>query len=214
MEILNTEVYGLYPSIKRSGYPMRTGDIVYSEDADDSLKRAVKLGKCKSGSGHDNMLKGIIVQFDIKYPQYWSMQAQRYHWFDIVSSQSKMHTLVKTKLSLKNCNPWVFDETMDRINCFIDIYNDKEDYPIYLHGDYHGEIKSKYDLYMIIISNLPMGYEMWMGVSTNYLQLKTIYQQRKSHKLKDDWGYFCEWLEILPYFMVLTGNEGKKTKAV
>ena len=31
-------------------------------------ERFIKLGKTASGCGHDNFLKGIIVQFDIKYP--------------------------------------------------------------------------------------------------------------------------------------------------
>jgi hypothetical protein len=42
-----------------------------------------------------------------------------------------------------------------------------------------------------------MGFELWMGISTNYLQLKTIYNQRKAHKL-EDWKYFCNWIESLP----------------
>ena len=29
--------------------------------------------------------------------------------------------------------------------------------------------------------------------------LKTIYNQRKSHKLKEDYGAFCGWIETLPY---------------
>jgi hypothetical protein len=44
-----------------------------------------------------------------------------------------------------------------------------------------------------------MGYELWMGISTNYLQLKTIYFQRRNHKL-DEWKYFCKWIEKLPMF--------------
>ena len=33
---------------------------------------ALKLSNAISGSGHDNFLKGIIVQFDLKYPEYFS----------------------------------------------------------------------------------------------------------------------------------------------
>lgn len=56
-----------------------------------------------------------------------------------------------------------------------------------------------YDLYMRIISNCPMGAELWVHCSTNYEQLATIYKQRKNHKLKEDWGEFCKWIESLPY---------------
>ena len=53
------------------------------------------------------------------------------------------------------------------------------------------------DLFCEIISNLPSGYLKWMRISTNYLQLKTIYNQRKNHKLIE-WKEFCEWIKTLP----------------
>jgi hypothetical protein len=56
-----------------------------------------------------------------------------------------------------------------------------------------------YDCYMRIISNCPMGAELTVHVSTNYEQLATIYRQRKKHKLKEDWGAFCKFIEELPF---------------
>ena len=57
-----------------------------------------------------------------------------------------------------------------------------------------------YQKWMEIVSNCPYGIELFMRCTTNYLQLKTIYKQRKKHKLKEDWGAFCEWIEQLPFF--------------
>ena len=57
----------------------------------------------------------------------------------------------------------------------------------------------KYEKYMEVISNCPMGTELFVRVSTNYKQLQTIYNQRKHHKLKEDWGVFCRFVESLPY---------------
>ena len=50
-----------------------------------------------------------------------------------------------------------------------------------------------------IVSNLPMGYELWMRVSMNYSQIKTIWNQRckNKHKLKD-WEEFGDFVETLP----------------
>lgn len=212
MEIKNTEVYGLEESIIRSGFPMMVGTIKDKEEHDfanvlteGGVTRAGNLGRCKPGSGHDNFLKGIIVQFDIKYPQYFTPQLQRYNWIDIISSQSKMHRLTSNQLSEDNCSKWVLPDIAGFVNCLIEFYNnDNLVYPFtYLNLD----VSCKYDLFMTIVSNLPMGYEMWMGVSTNYLQLKTIYNQRKNHKLKDDWGYFCKWVEELPFFRELVLGE-------
>ena len=56
-----------------------------------------------------------------------------------------------------------------------------------------------YENFMLLVSNCPQGIELFMRVSTNYLQLRTIYKQRKNHKLREDWGAFCEWIETLPY---------------
>lgn len=197
LEIRNTEVYGLRESMLRSGYPMRTEPMekVYNNAEID--KRAKNLGTCKPGSGHDNYLKGIIVQFDLKYSLYFTKQMERYHWFDIVSSSSTMHTITKRGDISEYCNEYVLPQTIESINRMIKRYNEVEDK------------EEKYNWFMHIISNLPSGFELWAGMSTNYLQLKTMYNQRKNHKLKEDWGYFCAWCESLPMFKEIVLQEKK-----
>jgi hypothetical protein len=44
-----------------------------------------------------------------------------------------------------------------------------------------------------------MGTELFVRVSTNYETLANIYNQRKDHKLKEDWGAFCDFIKSLPY---------------
>lgn len=56
-----------------------------------------------------------------------------------------------------------------------------------------------YEAFMRVISNCPMGCELFVRVSTNYEQLATIYRQRKNHKLKEDWGAFIDFIKQLPY---------------
>ena len=185
MEIKNTKVYGLEESISRSGLPKRLGEPII----DINYKRAYKLGNVNSGSGHDNFLKGIIVQFDINYPQYLTPQLQRYHWMDIVSSQSKMHKLTSIGNVGSSCNKYVSGIIIDVVNTLIHAYNEDP----------------SEDNFMRVMSNLPMGYEMWMGISTNYLQLKTIYKQRKTHRLPE-WREFCKWIESLPTSSLITGE--------
>jgi len=197
MKIKNVKVYGLEESIKASGYPMKTDEpeefILDSND----YARAKNLSNTPKSSGHSNFRKGILISFDIKYPQYWSLQFQRYNFAEIVSSQSKMHKLMSIKNVKTQCNRFVLQNVMlDRINWLIEVYN---------KGGFDEEIivdniliKNKLDLFYTIISSLPMGYEMWMRVTTNYEQLSTIYYQRKNHKLKHDWGYFCNWIKTLP----------------
>ena len=49
-----------------------------------------------------------------------------------------------------------------------------------------------------LIYECPVGLELTARVTTNYLQLRTIYTQRKNHKLQE-WRDFCAWVETLPY---------------
>jgi hypothetical protein len=195
MKIKNVKVAFLEESIIRSGFPMQVGEpveLLYSDDNviyDGEAKtsdfiRAHNLAECKIGSGHNNYLKGIIVQFDLQYPEYFSPQLQRYHWIDIVSSQSKMHKLNSREL------------TPD------DFTKETSAYGI----EYMNVLIRRNASINELVSNLPSGYLKWMGISTNYLQLKTIYNQRKTHKL-EEWQEFCSWIKTLPMSELITDNK-------
>ncbi len=206
LEIRNVETFGLERSILASGNAMRIGDIdtipkfnpemSFENDKEKDLNRSKKLGSTPVGSGHDHYLLGIHVQFDIKYPQYWTIEAERYHNFEIITSQSKMHrltTMGKNEDFYNMFNDYVDKEIVNIVKNYINAYNKEEDN------------NKKYYLFMKIISNLPMGFELWMTCDLTYLQLKTIYLQRRTHKLKEDWGIFCDWCLTLPRFKELTG---------
>ncbi len=215
LEIKNVEVKFLERSLAASGNPMSLGEIYtirknrndyvnftkpYEENDDlkNELIRGRKLGSSKSGSGHDNFLKGIIVQMDVKYPQYWTPEAQRYHWLDIISSQSKMHRLTTMakdwEAFSKMFNEYTELSSIENVYRLVAMYNEEENPVI------------KYQLFMRALSSLPLGFEMWETISTNYLQLKTIYHQRKNHKLKEDWGAFIKMCKELPMFLELIGQ--------
>lgn len=64
------------------------------------------------------------------------------------------------------------------------------------------------DNYLRLLYNIPSGFELTAGMVTNYQQLKTIYQQRRHHRLKD-WQVFCDWCQTLPMSELITGKEGE-----
>lgn len=187
--IKNTSVYGLDRAVKASGNPMRTV-IDDSEVTDADFRRAMKLGTTKSGEGHDNYLKGILVQMDVTAPLYWWKQAQRYHWFDFISSQSTMHCLMKFEIN-DQCVEETSSEVLAVIAKMVEEYKTLEE----------GEIKQL--LWRKIVASLPCGFCLGATMTTNYQQLKTMYHQRKHHKLKE-WNIFCKWCESLPHFIELT----------
>ena len=195
LEISNVKVYDLRESIIASGNAMRIEPVPYSdEEFEKGLKRMKRLVHSSLSTNvhcHDNALTGIRVSFDVKYPQYWSLEFQRYHFADIVTSSSKMHRLCKMNIA-NACNKYVSDETIEQMEKLVDRYN----YAVE-KGAEEGVI---YENFMKMISNCPMGLELFERVSTNYKQLQTIYYQRKDHKLKEDWGAFCKMIEELPYF--------------
>ena len=200
LKLENTEVYGLERAIIASGLSFRSAPkIDLTRDIDDKdWKRGRALGSAESGQGHDGYLKGVVVQVDVTYPQYWTKQAQRYHFFEICMSSSAMHMLCKNAALpfeefRKQYNSYVDDNIIKRVQEYAKQFNECTDE------------KKKYELFMKMQSNNPLGYELTMSVTTNYLQLKTMYNQRKYHRLKEDWGAFCDWCDTLPHFKDLTG---------
>lgn len=211
VEISNWEVYDLKSSVIASRNAMRTTPPEYTdEEFKKSLDRAITLARAKSGSGHDNWLKGVRVSFDIKYPQYFTPELQRYNFLDIVTSSSKMHRLVNMDLDVA-CTKYVTENSIKELRGHIDRYNriknDEEftgaSFPL-RDGEFivtQDKKEAMYYAFMMCINNCPMGLELFMRCSTNYLQLKTIYHQRKGHKLFEDWVIaFCKnFVEQLPY---------------
>lgn len=82
----------------------------------------------------------------------------------------------------KCCNKYVTEATKDQMKQLVQEYNDD---------------KSE-ENFMRVLSNCPQGVMLFMRISTNYEQLRTIYLQRKNHKLPE-WRSFCQWIESLPY---------------
>ena len=54
-----------------------------------------------------------------------------------------------------------------------------------------------------LVASLPCGFCLGATMTTNYQQLKTMYIQRRVHRLTE-WHNFCAWCETLPDFLELT----------
>jgi hypothetical protein len=151
------------------------------------------LGKARAGSGEDNFLNGIIVQFDLTFSVKAWTEAERYHFFDFVSSQSTMHriTLFDPR---KQYNEYVDGRVIEIMENKIAVYNRmKED-----NAD--GELLK--ELYLSILYTNPAGFRLTARMTTNYRQLKTIYYQRRYHRLPE-WREMCKQIEALPHFAEL-----------
>lgn len=185
LKISNVKVYDLEESVIACRNAMRTSLPEYTkEEFEKSLKRAIKLANTPNCSGHQTFLSGIRVSFDIVYPNYISPELQRYHWLDIVTSSSKMHKLIEMDLDM--CfTKYVTEESKSLMKKYVAQYKENP----------------TYENFMIALNNCPQGIELFMRCSSNFLQLKTIYHQRKHHKLIEDWqeGFCRDFIEKLPY---------------
>jgi len=182
MVISNIQVFGLENAVRGSKFPMA---IDIENLTGDMVPTTYKLGNAEPGSGHDQFLTGIIVQFDLTFTVKAWTEAERYHFFDFISSQSTMHRIAK--FDLDNQYSEYTDKRMIAImNELKDKYNKTNDPEDYLR---------------LLYSN-PCGFKLTAAMTTNYRQLKTIYFQRKTHRLPE-WRKFCKQLEELPYFKEL-----------
>lgn len=188
----NVKIYGLSESIKASKYPMSVDN---SKLTDEITPTVAKLFNAKQGSGHDNALKGIIVQFDLTMTCKMSVELERYHFIDFISSQSTMHRITKFDLD-KAYIKYVDKRVINIMKEKVYEYNDLLD-----HGFKASEDLMK-ERYLEILYTNPCGFQLTARMTTNYQQLKTMYFQRRSHLLPD-WNEFCDWCETLPYFKEL-----------
>ena len=189
--IKNVQIYGLEESIRASKFPMAVDtDKCTSEITD----RTISLGSAATGTGHDNFLKGIIVQFDWTFTPKCSVEVERYHFIDFVSSQSTMHRITKFDLD-KAYIEYVDKVIINRMKCLVERYNA-------MTKEQQNSDEGK-ELYLKILYSNPCGMFLTARMTTNYQQLKTIYQQRRYHRLPE-WQWFCDWCETLPYFLELT----------
>lgn len=183
MKVSNTNVYNLEEAIKASKYPMLDDANKATNKITNTVK---KLGSMDRGTGHDNFLHGILVSFDLTCSNKMWVEFQRYHFADIVSSQSTMHRVAKI-LETDVFNEYVTDATKHAVFMCLKQYN----------------LNPTTENYLRLLYNIPSGIELTAHVVTNYGQLKTMWYQRHNHQLPE-WREFCEWIINLPYFNTLT----------
>lgn len=155
------------------------------------FRRMCNLGSAKPNSGHDCARKGIVVNVNIEANQSFWLQWERYHHQDTISSMSTMHCLTKfeklDEMFSKNVDP----RNIAILNEKIEEYNNNP----------------TMDNFEKVIDNCPQGIELCRRVTLNYLQIKTMLEQRKNHKMSSWREDFVRLAGQLPYFKEFTQKE-------
>ena len=221
MQITNTEVYGFEASLRGMRNPMNSWHLqdsryLYDYDleelktigdelqwhphvddftsgtfiiGDNDMNLALRL--IKAGPEHCKFLRQIQVWADFDMPLYWWSEFDTYK-FNTKNSCSTMHKLFNAKKTIE-LTDFVFSEEekptltfiVSELNSLREKYLQTKDFNYILRGK----------------RLLPTSFKQKRTVNTNYAELMNIYNQRKHHRLRDEWReVFCKWCESLPYF--------------
>lgn len=199
--ISNIQVYDLEETLVASGYAMvddydaqavrseilnlRVGQVIGTFEEDRHYKRALKLTKAPLNSGHVSWAKGVVVNMDITFTNKAWIELQRYHFIDIITGQSCMHRISKFDLD-KAFNEYVDPHIIIHLKAIQKEYLDNPTPENYLK----------------LLYSTPSGILLTGRVTTNYLQLMTMVDQRHNHRLPE-WKQFCQELLELPMFKEL-----------
>lgn len=204
--INNVHIYGIEQAFRGSKFSYA---VDLNKITPDKTNTIVKLAQSETGSGHDNFLNGIIVQFDLTLSNKCWVEAQRYHFLDFISSQSTMHRITKFNLD-QAYMPYVDQRCIDIMKEKVADYNA-------LSAQLEGvtDIEKRKEMtqqlntkYLEILYTNPCGFRITAAMTTNYRQLKTIYGQRRHHRLPE-WQAFCDWVETLPHAELIIGNKNE-----
>ena len=202
MKIETKEVAGFIPALHGMRSPMNSWhlqdtdknnvghDDMYSISiGPNDLDLAKRL--IKAGNEHCKFLRQIQVWADFEMPLYWWSEFDTYK-FNTKNSCSTMHKLFNAKKEIELDDFVYSKEDINTLNFVIRELNSLR--KRYLETkDFNYVIRGK--------RLLPTSFKQKRTVNTNYAELINIYNQRKNHRLKEEWqDVFCKWCEELPYF--------------
>ena len=144
---------------------------------DRSLKLATMDG------GHNKFLETITMTLDIDAPRFWWQEFDTYRVGVSKQSESTMHTIHKRPFAEEDFELFTPPEVINALNCI------REDY---LNSVSNNDSDQEY-LFHLLKNNLPEGYLQRRIVSINAKSLRTVYHQRKTHRLKQ-WHIFFDKL--------------------
>lgn len=203
--ISNVEVYGFESAVKGAKYSYATDTNAVTDEV---TKTTLSLANSKAGSGHDQFMTGIIVQFDLTFSNKAWVEAERYKFLNFISSQSTMHRITKFNLDdayMEYVDPRIITIMKEKVEAYNTLQ--KEMTLAKNEGkDVSEMMKELNTKYLELLYSNPAGFRLTAKMTTNYRALKTIYHQRKDHRLPE-WRAFCEWVKTLPHSEFITGEQ-------
>ena len=160
-----------------------------------------------AGTDHRKFMRMITVYVDITAPLYWWKEFDTYKVGTVANSCSTMHKIHTKRFEredfsiehIVNCDEQHWMVCMDNIISALNVAR-----------EWYLETKDK-KYWWQMIQLLPTSYNQKRTVMLNYEVLANIYKPRRYHKL-NEWRFFCDWIETLPYSELITGNKREESK--
>lgn len=177
-----------------------------------------------AGTDHRKFMRMIVVALDITAPLYWWKEFDTYKVGTVANSCSTMHKIASKEFTLDDfsCDHLMSLTDYEEAPCL------EADFPVFeekngellfwtptdilahtigglnFYRQRYLETKDK-QYWWQMIQLLPSSYNQRRTVMLNYEVLTNIYNARSNHKL-DEWHTLCDWIRILPYSELITGE--------
>ena len=169
-----------------------------------------------AGTDHRKFIRMITVYLDITAPLYWWKEFDTYKVGTVANSCSTMHKIADKEFTLEDFSHEHLIDSIDK-NWDIAAGDECRSTPLdilytvinalNIYREKYLETKDK-KYWWQMIQLLPSSYNQKRTVMLNYEVLANIYKSRRNHKL-DEWHVFCDWIEDLPYSVLITGEKKK-----
>ena len=184
MIVSDIKVYGLEEAIKYASLP-------FSKLNAYRRTTLTTLAKQKQRS-HAKFLRQVMIGAYVQAPMFWWVEFDTYKVGTVRNSSSTMHTLLKNKIDsvcfdtslltdMKPAVDQILKSIMNDMNRMISLERDNQ------------------ELLLAIKSLLPSSFVYHSYVTFNYEVLRTMYFDRRYHKLPH-WRLFLDSFKNIPYF--------------
>ena len=163
-------------SLEKVGHNSPDSQLCDYHIGENDMKLARKL--IEGGTEHRKFLRQIMVSVDITAPEYFWSQFDTYKVGTTANSTSKMHKLASAPITLEcfETDDYVKDISEDIVQLFLEkleglrvAYNETKDKKIWKE----------------LLRWLPESWLQTRTVTLNYEVIRTMYHQRKLHKLNE-----------------------------
>lgn len=221
MKFENTHVYGILDAIRGARNPLESwsksdsymlaGSAMIGPNDMKLLQNLLKASINDRSNSHSKFLRQIMLSVDITGPLYWWKEFDTYKVGTTANSTSTMHKLASKPITL-DCF-----ETDDYENIYMDFLPYNEELKFVLVEPMIGvleDLRVKYletkdkRYWKELVRWLPESWLQTRTFTANYQVIRSMYFDRRNHKLTEWSKSFVDWVKTLPYAEELIMYEG------